>query len=510
MYYLNINNIGFGLLNIRINNMKQISLKKTRLMFAIAVILLLSSCIDGYMKDWTFSSGVTNTTLVSPDSTKVTFSKDVKGNLVVKWPVVYGAGGYQFTLYIVDDPNNPVAVGKENDVIDGCTVTRALQEDTKYKVVIKTLGNVKDNNKEAVLASTAHYSTLLPAYAVIPDGTDLFQYFSNTVIPDSTNELAYALVANGKYTLSGPIDFQKHWITLRGDKVFHPTVTYGNLGRLRTTAGFTLKYMDFDCNAMPADVTDAALLLLSANPDPAILNSAHNSYYIIPKDIFFYKCNFNNINRRLIFDANVKYCLTNLVISDCKIALNALNDASGAVIFLQAGFANIFTIKNSTVWGNTATTGYFLRYNNSGRPDRAGFVSGSINFFNNTFDNVVKTGQMGNYNGMGTASSSSGSTVYLNVSQNIFVDCGSQNVIRRLSAGANTMVKTLNNNCYWFDGAFPQVGEIDHTNGDKSGTGYGQDPAFANVSALDFTIGSSATTIISKQSGDPRWLTTVK
>lgn len=478
-------------------------------MFAIAVSLLLASCIDGYHDDWTFSSGVTNTTLLSPDSSKVTFSKDVKGNLVVTWPVIYGAGGYQFTLYIVDDPNNPVAVGTENDVIDGCSATRALQEDTKYKVVIKTLGNAKYNNKDAEKVTTARYSTLLPAYKVIPDGTDLYQYFTSNPVPDSTKELAYELVANGKYTLSAPIDFQKHWLTLRGDKIYHPTVTYGSAGRLRTTAGFTLKYMDIDCNSIPADVTDGAMLLLSATPDPAIYNST-NTYYIIPKDIFFYKCNFSGINRRLIFDANIKYCLTNLTISDCKVAINALNDASGGIIYLQGGFANTFTIKNSTVYSNAISTGYFLRYNNSGRPDRAGFVSGSINFFNNTFYNVVKTGQMGNYAGMGTAGTSSGSTVYLNVSQNIFVDCGSQNVIRRLSAGTNTMVKTLKDNCYWFDGAFPQAGEIDQANGDKSGTGYGQDPAFANVATGDFTVGASATNILAKRSGDSRWLPVIK
>jgi hypothetical protein len=489
--------------------MKQILLKKSRLMFAIAAVLLLASCIDGYKDDWTFSSDVTNTTLLSPDSSKVTFSKDIKGNLVVAWPVVHGAGGYQFSLYIVDDPANPIAVGIENDIIDGCSATRPLQEDTKYKVVLKTLGNTQYNNKDAEKTASAKYSTLLPAYAVIPDGTDLYEYFTNNAIPDSTNELAYELVANGKYTVSGPIDFQKHWITLRGNKVFHPTVTYGASGRLRTTAGFTLKYMDIDCNSIGADVTDGALLLLSANPDPAIYNSA-KSYYIIPKDIFFYKCNISGINRRLIFDGNKNYCLTSLTISDCKVAINALNDASGGIIYLQGGFANTFTIKNSTVYSNAVSGGYFLRYNNAGRPDRAGFVSGSINFFNNTFNNVVKTGQMGNYDGMGKAGTSTGSTVYLNVSQNIFVDCGSQNVIRRLSAGSNTMVKTLKDNCYWFDGAFPQVGEIDHTNGDKSGTGYGQDPAFTNVLTGDFTIGSSATTIISKQSGDSRWLPVVK
>ena len=483
--------------------MKQISLIKSYLMFVIVVTLLLTSCIDGYNNDWTFSSGVTNTTLISPDSSKVVFSKDVKGNLVVTWPVVYGAGGYQFTLYIVDDPSNPVAVGTENEVIDGCSATRTLQEDTKYKVVLKALGNTNYNNKAAEKVSNALYNTLLPAYAVIPDGTDLYTYFSSNAIPDSVHELAYELVANGKYTLSGQVDFQKHWITVRGDKVHHPTITYGISGRLRTTAGLSLKYMDFDCNAVPPDATDNAMLLLSTTPDPAIYNTT-NLYYIIPKDIFLYKCNFNNINRRLISDANIKYCLSTLTISDCTVALNALTDVSGGVIYLQGGFANTFTIKNSTVYGKAATAGYFLRYNNSGRPDRAGFVNGSINFFNNTFYNVMYSGQMGNYTAMNN------SMVRLNVLQNIFCNCGSNAVIRRLSVSTTTMVRTLSNNCYWFDGAFPEVNEVTPVYGDKSGTAYGVDPGFADPANGNFTIATSATEIISKQSGDPRWLPATK
>ncbi|MFT3752201.1 MAG: DUF4992 family lipoprotein [Paludibacter sp.] len=484
--------------------MKQIFLKKSRLMFAIAVSLLLASCIDGYKDDWTFSSGVTNTTLLSPDSSKVVFSKDVKGNLVVTWPVIYGAGGYQFSLYIVDDPEHPVAVGTENEVINGCSATRALQEDTKYKAVIKTLGNTQFNNKDAEKVATAQYSTLLPAYAVIPDGTDLYEYFTANPIPDSTKELAYEMVANGKYTLSGPVDFQKHWITLRGDKVFHPTITYGVSGRLRTTAGFSLKYADIDCNAIGANVTDGAMLLLSATPDPAILNTAFNSYYIIPKDIFLYKCNITGINRRLIFDANIKYCLTSLIISDCTVALNALNDANGGIIYMQGGFINNFTVKNSTVYGNTATAGYFLRYNNSGRPDRAGFVSGSINFFNNTFYNVVYSGQMGNYSGMNSV------LVKLNLSQNIFVNCGSNAVVRRLSVSTTTMVRTLSNNCYWYNGVYPEINEVTPVYGDKSGTAFGVDPEFANPLTGDFTIGANVSDIISKRSGDPRWLPAVQ
>ena len=49
-----------------------------------SLLFLLASCIDGYHDDWTFSSGVTNTTLLSPDSSKVTFTRDnVKKTLLV-------------------------------------------------------------------------------------------------------------------------------------------------------------------------------------------------------------------------------------------------------------------------------------------------------------------------------------------------------------------------------------------------------------------------------------------
>ena len=114
------------------------------------------------------------------------------------------------------------------------------------------------------------------------------------------------------------------------------------------------------------------------------------------------------------------------------------------------------------------------------------------------------TGQMGNYTAMNN------SMVRLNLSQNIFCNCGSNAVVRRLSVSTTTMVRTLSNNCYWFDGAFPQANEVDPVYGDKSGTAYGVDPGFTDPSNGNFTIASSATAIISKQSGDPRWLPTTK
>lgn len=88
---------------------------------AACTTLLLGSCINGYDDDWTFSSGVSGVTLTSPAADGVKFTQNPEGTEVtVEWPVVMGAGGYEFTAYNVDDPENPVPVGRP-DTIDGCS-----------------------------------------------------------------------------------------------------------------------------------------------------------------------------------------------------------------------------------------------------------------------------------------------------------------------------------------------------------------------------------------------------
>jgi hypothetical protein len=175
-------------------------------------------------------------------------------------------------------------------------------------------------------------------------------------------------------------------------------------------------------------------------------------------------------------------------------------------IYVYNGYVDNLTISNSTFYGLQPSTSYFIQYKNNARG-----ASTKINIQNNTFYNCVKDGQMANYSGINSAG------VTLTVSQNIFVDCGNQNVIRRLSAGGNNLVKIIKNNCYWFDGAFPEEGEINHANGEKSADpsakagnewirGFGENPAFANAGGGDFTVGASATQIILKRCGDPRWL----
>lgn len=76
----------------------------------------------------------------SPSTEGWTFTRNVDiTSLEIKWPVVLGAGGYQVTFYNIDDPDNPVVIGEENEVVDKCTITRDITEDTKYKVAVRAL-----------------------------------------------------------------------------------------------------------------------------------------------------------------------------------------------------------------------------------------------------------------------------------------------------------------------------------------------------------------------------------
>jgi len=484
-------------LNLRTNNMKQISLKKISLLFALAVCLLLSSCVDGFKDDWTFSSGVTNAKLGSPSDTSIHIVKNADGSkLILTWPVVYGAKGYEVSAYNVDDPANPKVLGVVNQFIDGCKLECDYLDDARYKFTIKALGDPKYNNKDADSATVFRYSTLLPAYAVIPDGTDLYQYYLNTVIPDSTLEVAYELVPDGHYTVSGPIDFQKHWIVFRGDKIHHPTVTYTPAGRIMTTTGLTIKYINFDCSAVLSTSSDGSFLSFSTTPDESIKGTG--TYYIIraPRSVIVLSCNFTPMTTRFIYDNNKKYCVENLTIKNCIIPL--ANIPIDGIIYMRAGFIDNVYLINNTIYGTVKTAGYLIRYENGGRPDRAGLISGSINLNNNTFYNVVYSGQMGNYTAMSNVS------VALRLSKNIFVDCGSGTVVKRLCVQSTNMVKTFVGNCYWFDGAFPSVNEIDPAYGDKSGSGYGTDPLFTDPANGNFTVGG--TTQLTNKTGDPRWL----
>ena len=454
----------------------------------VTIVLLITSCVDGFKENEVFTTDVRNATLVSPDS--IAFTPDGAGTtLTITWPVVHGAGGYQVSFYKVDDPANPVVIGTENETVDGCSVKRPIAEDTKYKVVVKTLGNTQYNNKDAAEVKEAAYSTLLPVTDTIKSGTDLSVYFASKPIPSSTTELVYQLEAGGSYTMSGNVALPLTNVTIRGDKVKRPTVTMSAGAFISDGAGFKLKFIDFDCSGF----TGTSFITYNATQNAgAVLNG----WATVTSTVALQSCKINGLAKYFLWDSNKKYALQTLLIKDCVIGQNSTNQY---FIYMQGGMIKDLTISNSTIYNQQSSTANFIQYNAAVRVTTNAawnWASASVTVTNSTFWQVAKAGQMANYSGL----AQKGNT--LSVSNCIFVDCGNQAVIRRFAGGNTNMTRSLGYNSYWFGGVFVTA-EI-AANYDNSSTYINTDPALANPANGDFTVGGADQ--ISNRTGDPRWL----
>lgn len=484
--------------------------KKTRPIIGILCFLMalfITSCVDGYKDDYTFSSDVRNTQLLSPDGSKVTATAvaNITGgqDLKIVWPVVYGAGGYQFTLYNVDDPDNPIVVGVENEVIDGCSVTRERADDTKYKIVIKTLGNTELNNKEATEPTEVEYSTLIPVYASIPSGTDLGVYFENNPVQpqegDAT-EIVYELEANGEYTMGSNVALKSTNITLRGDKVYRPKVKVtGDASFISDGAGFKIRWTDFDLN----DYSGVGFIQYNTTIDEthAIFYNG-DPWIVVEASSGMESCNVSNLKTSLISDRGKKYALRNFTFNDCVVEQHATSsnpfiNFTGAIIKELSMINSTFYNKNKS-YGSTWIVYANVRVVQVA--DRVVWASekGSINIQNCTFWQVAYGKQFFNSNGWAQTSNS------VNVQKSIFVDSGNKEVLRRIRMSSNNVAATFNLNTYWYGGALAE-NEITHNQGDKSGTHIASDPKLADPANGNFTVGGAAQ--ISSATGDPRWLT---
>lgn len=461
----------------------------------LSMIFYVSSCAGDGFDDETFSGGVTNMQLDSPKASDVEFMK-LPGttNVKVTWPVIMGAGGYQFSLYIVDDPTNPVAVVKDS-IIDGASVVCPYVEDTNYKAEITTLGNEKLNNTTSISPAEVAWSTLVPA-TNIPGGTDLTEYFINNPINKGKDvEVAYELEAGGTYTISGDINFGVNNVQLRGNKVDHAKVTFTGAGSIVTCGGgLALKFIDFDCDV----VTGGAFLKFGDVPDEI---KGLNSYGIVENPMTFQSCNFLNIRHYFIHINGKKYAVQNFIIRDCVVEL--YQDTEVINFNSNNSFVKDLEISNSTFYSHLESNARFMRYA-GGRADQAASLkdgvkwsSCSMKFISNTFYKVSYTGQSFNSNSWNRSENS------VQLSKNIFFDSCNGEFNRRIVMGNNTK-KTCDNNCYWYNGAFPTANEIDRNDGDKSSTAFGVDPEFTNPAEGNFTPANSE--VRTHGSGDSRWL----
>ena len=210
----------------------------------------------------------------------------------------------------------------------------------------------------------------------------------------------------------------------------------------------------------------------------------------------------NGLKNSIIYDNNVKYCVTDLTIDDCVMQLETEAVKYEALIAFQAGGVNNLTIKNSTFYGNNEVAKYFVRYNNSARIDRFGFDKAddtwSFTYENNTFYGLLKSdGQWGNYNGI-VGKSAQG---IVTVKNNIWYNCDAQTMRRLLHSkkfAQFSSASQMENNTFFVGGEVVDQG--DYGNGsDLTG-----DPGFKRPAEGDFTL-SAYSEQFDKKTGDPRW-----
>lgn len=453
----------------------------------LLMMLFVSSCVEGFDKDEVFSGGVTNTKLDALPADSIKIAKNATGtSAVVTWPVVFGAGGYEITVYNVDDPNLPVVVLGEDSVelkdarIDGCTLSFPIADDSSYELLFKALGNDKLGNTESAVTQRA-WTTLLPA-TVIPDGSDLKAWFDEYKLDtvDITKEKAFELEAGGSYTLSGEVDFGQIFLTLRGNKINRPTVTMTG-GFKSQGGGSIIKYINFDCEGMTASMFYG----FNSIPEGATLTS---SAYLVENPITIMACNFRKLPQPLFYDNGKNYGVVTFTVTDCIVELTDngrfyRNSASN-------GSLKDFLVKNSTVYKNNTGTDYFMQL--SGQRFTNLWVAASQSYENCTF---YQFDRMHNSNNFARA----GMTI--NVKQCIFLDFLRDGAARYILPSNNVNNKVLNfaNNTYWRNGA----AETGNGNYDKSGTELAEDPMCADPANGDFTVGNPNT--IARGIGDPRW-----
>jgi hypothetical protein len=468
---------------------------------ALATLSFCSCARDGFSPE-TFNSGVfqTQLTAIPADSISVVPATD-GSKTVISWPVVFGASGYRVSVYDVTNSEKSVVVDSiMGEVIDGCTLAVKRAEDTNYRFVIQVLGNKKAYNTDAADSTTVTFTSFTPTYATIPSGTDLSAYFLENPVPSDTTNVNYNLEPGGQYTVSNAVDFGIREVTLRNtNKTDKAIVQYTSKeAALITAAPLTLKNIKFDCSTSSAPVIqlskDAPVSLLGAK--------GSGSYYNIMGAVHIANCDFTGVQGDFLSDNSKMYCLETFLMDHCTVQTSTLSNMNGLAYFhFKSGFIKDITIRNSSWWntGNTSMK-YFIQYSSGGRVDRAGYNTSdgeSVNFLNCSFYNICKSGQWCNYSGF-----SGRNYTLFDVESNIWVDCGNNQIPRRICGGRGASSYStkcvFNNNTYWFNGA----AETGNTSYDK-GYQLQSDPAFEDPANGNLTPTGSEQ--VSKQTGDPRW-----
>ena len=192
-------------MNKRLNRIKSLSCGREvikGILFLMTVALFVSCAQDGFDENEQFEAKVRNAQLESPKEFTLTASADGKKQTIV-WPVVYGASGYQVTLY---DASN-MSVALTDSLVEGCTVTLDREEDVNYVLKILAKGNASLGNSDASEATQFTFSTFTPTFKTIPAGSDLNEWFAANPVPEDSvgKMLNFDLEGGAEYTVARPV-----------------------------------------------------------------------------------------------------------------------------------------------------------------------------------------------------------------------------------------------------------------------------------------------------------------
>ena len=473
--------------------------KKNGMMLFVAFMLLFASCVDGYKDEVTWTSSVRDTNLESPAVDDITIRFNAgEETQTIGWPLVPGAGGYQVSVYNIDNPDQPIPIGVENQIVDKPSIELPATEDTRYKVLIKTMGNPTNNNKEAASATEKLYDNMLAVTAIIPSGTNLTDYFTTNPIPASPIELCYELEAGGEYTMNGNVSIGQTSVTIRGNKVNRPKLTVTEGSFVNGGGGFKLRFMEIDYNNFAGGTSSAVILMDSNFPETGLTGSG---YAVTPLPVAIESCKITGLKYYLFYDNGQKYAMGTFLIKDCVIGRSANQNA--AEIRFAAGMAKDMTFINSTFYSEAVGGDNRLIQISSGnatsvQPIGETWVNGGLTVTNCTFYQVAKGSHSFNANG---AFRLAGDNII--IMNTLFVDSFNKEAIRRFRSSNAIPTFTGNYNSYWFDGEFP-TNEVEHNQGDKSGTHIETNPELTYLGNGEFRMEGAAQ--IARRVGDPRWL----
>lgn len=482
--------------------------------------MVLGSCAEGYQSPNGFDVGVNNQTLVTPDSLNFKVSTDGT-QATISWPLVMGAQGYEVTMKNIDDPDNPVIVDNyESKLIDGCTMTATISEDSKYSFSFKVIGDNSRGNKDGEQLDTI-FSTLVPSVATIPDGSDISQYLQDNPVDSTGTEVAIDLEPGGHYTMTSDIDFQYLNMTLRGNKVYPAFIDMQGAAKFLTYSGLKFKFLRIDMS----NSTASGLIAMSDNNLPETIKSQNlgytrgtspiNNIYNILDPVYLSDVWVKNMPNSLVHDgANNECAWWNLTVTDCII--QSRNTGSmGFINFCKNGKGRLIkeiNIKNSTIYNTTDnSTAYFLRFANqsNANPQKTfGDATSAMASWYFTMSNVTLSKM---YTGQKWANNVNGTGFYCRFDHCIFYNL--YQPFRRIAEKGGNFSMKFN---FFYNPT--DANDVDYTRKDTSGAPFASlyDPLFpaesltkeldleAENGGINFTPGENE--IINNKGGDPRWL----